>query len=137
MFSPERESAYVGDEDPCEAGWSEEVPQQMEHWVSGAVIYCRYILRGGKKIKQNHRMSTEFYRTPLPQEQPLQKQPAQNFNTRRNFSRNRPGPRVRRKANNSKERHSRHFRKHPQPEKCSKALRLALFFQVSNIPRVF
>lgn len=46
MLSQERESAYVGDEDPSEAGWSDEVPPQMEHWVSGAVVYCRYILRG-------------------------------------------------------------------------------------------
>ncbi|XP_026793616.3 filaggrin-2 [Pangasianodon hypophthalmus] len=30
--SQKNESAYVGDEDPHEAGWSEEVPRQAEHW---------------------------------------------------------------------------------------------------------
>ncbi|XP_046689453.1 BCLAF1 and THRAP3 family member 3 [Silurus meridionalis] len=30
--SQENEAVYVGDEDSCEAGWSEEVPQLTEHW---------------------------------------------------------------------------------------------------------
>lgn len=38
MLSQENESAYMGDEDPREADWSEEMPQETEPWVSGLVI---------------------------------------------------------------------------------------------------
>lgn len=99
MLSQENEPEYVGDEDPREAGWSEEVPQQTERWVSGVVI----LVDAG--CVENDLRCSEYRCASLLQDEPRQKRPARNFNARRNFHRvrNRHGSRMKRNANKGKE----------------------------------
>lgn len=42
MFSQESKLAYVDDEDPRNAGWSQDVPQETELWVSGLFFSALY-----------------------------------------------------------------------------------------------
>lgn len=101
MLSQEIEAAYPGDEDPLEADWDEEVPEQPEHWVSGLLIR----LNAGCFKWFEMFCASLCLSVSLQQDEPHPKRPAQNVNARRNFKRirNRHGVRLKRTPNNGNE----------------------------------
>ncbi|TSK98466.1 hypothetical protein Baya_5380 [Bagarius yarrelli] len=90
--SQEIESVYAGDEDLCETGWSNDEPQQPDHWVSVLVnLADAQCVRG---VLSYHCVS-------LQQDKTSRKRPASNSDSRWYFKRacHRQGARMKRNPN--------------------------------------